>query len=145
MSSTGKDYFRPRGDITTVLDVTDRDAQDNTYFPLDTDGSWFHHEDHTRIYPTALSIQEFPHRGPAEWGQFFTFEVGSLHAGDLLHSVMLQIQLGSWYNPRVLYQLYRGELTTDVVGSAESYWTFCNSLGTSLVEYADLVVGGQTV
>jgi len=145
MSSAGKDYFRPRGDITTVLDVTDRDAQDNTYFPLDTDGSWFHHEEHARVYPTALSIQEFPHRGPAEWGQFFTFEVGSLHAGDLLHSIMLQIQLGSWYNPRVLYQLYRGELTTDVVGSAESYWTFCNSLGTSLVEYADLVVGGQTV
>ena len=39
---SGKDYFRPRGDITTVLDLTDRDAQDNTYFPIKTDETFFH-------------------------------------------------------------------------------------------------------
>jgi hypothetical protein len=47
MSSQGlssQDYFRPRGDITTVLDVTDRDSQDNTYFPIDSEHSYFHTE-----------------------------------------------------------------------------------------------------
>jgi hypothetical protein len=141
-------YVRPRGDITTILDLTDRDAQDNTYFPLDTEGSWFHTEE-KKTYPTAVSIQEFPQRGPAQWGGRMSFEIGSLAAmGDLLQSVMLQVKLGHWYNPRVLYQLYRGELTTDVdpgLGYVEEYWTFCNSLGTCLIEYADFIVNEQRV
>ena len=98
----GKDYLRPRGDITTVLDLADRDAQDNTYFPLDAEASWFHHEV-PKTYPTAMSIQEFPQRGPAKWGGRFSFEIGSLAtAGDLLQSVMLQVKLGHWYNHGVL-------------------------------------------
>lgn len=144
----GKDYLRPRGDITTVLDLADRDAQDNTYFPLDAEASWFHHE-MPKTYPTAVSIQEFPQRGPAHWGGRFSFEIGSLATvGDLLQSVMLQVKLGHWYNPRVLYQIYRGELTTDlnpVLGYSEEYWTFCNSLGTCLVEYADFIVNEQRI
>lgn len=148
MSSTGKDYFRPRGDITTVLDLTDRDAQDNTYFPLDTDRSWFHRSDKQSLqtYPTATSIQEFTQRGPAQWGQRFSFEIGSLSTtGDLLQSVMLQVKLGHWYNPRILYQLYHGEITTDLTTYSEEYWTFCNSLGTCLIEYADFIVNEQRI
>ena len=71
---SSKDYFRPRGDITTVLDLTDRDAQDNTYFPLNTEHSWFHREDNNTVHPTTMSIQEFTQRGPADWGQTCTFE-----------------------------------------------------------------------
>lgn len=144
---SAEDFTRPRGDITTVLDLVDRDSQDNTYFPLDAEGSWFHHEER-KTHPTTVSIQEFPQRGPAQWGGRFSFELGSLAtAGDLLQSVMLQITLGHWYNPRVLYQLYRGELTTYPTGSSEEeeYWTFCNSLGTCIVEYADFIVNEQTV
>ena len=144
----GNEYLRPRGDITTVLDLADRDSQDNTYFPLDAEGSWFHNEA-KKTYPTATSIQEFTQRGPAQWGQRFSFEIGSLATmGDLLQSVMLQVKLGHWYNPRVLYQLYRGELTTDLdplLDYAEEYWTFCNSLGTCLVEYADFIVNEQQI
>ena len=140
----GKDYFRPRGDITTVLDLTDRDSQDNTYFPLDTDGSWFHHE-RVKSYPTSVSVQEFTQRGPAQWGGRFSFEIGSLHAGDLLQSIALQIKLGHWYNPRVLYQIYQGELTTDLSNHAEEFWTYTNSLGTSIIEYADFIVNEQRI
>jgi len=126
----------------------DRDSQDNTYFPLDADKSWFHAEA-GRTHPTAVSIQEFTQRGPAQWGGRFSFEIGSLAAaGDLLQSILLQVKLGHWYNPRVLYQLYRGELTTDtdpLVGFSEEYWTFCNSLGTCIVEYADFVVNEQRI
>ena len=86
------DYFRPRGDITTVLDLTNRDPQDNTYFPLDTDESFFHRENKT-VYPSSLSVQEFTQRGPADWGQKMSFEIGALPAGDLLQAVILQFKL----------------------------------------------------
>lgn len=142
---SAKDYQRPRGDITTVLDLTDRDSQDNTYFPLDTVHSWFHRETNRTIYPSTLSVQEFPQRGPAEWGQKFSFEIGSLPAGDLLQAVMLQIQLGSWYNADVLKKLANGDITTDLLTHQEEYWTFMNSLGTGIIEYADFIVGDQTI
>ena len=158
---SSQDYFRPRGDITTVLDLVDRDAQDNTYFPIDSNFSWFHSgagasaPSHTLtpseagiasqiVHPTALSIQEFPQRGPAEWGQKCTFELGSLNAGDLLQSVILQIKLGSWYNNTIISQLTTASITTDPTQTT-AYWTYMNNIGTSLIEYADFVVNDQTI
>lgn len=142
---SAKDYFRPRGDITTVLDLTDRDAQDNTYFPIDATQSWFHREDHLTTHPTALSVQEFTQRGPASWGQTFSFEIGALPAGDLLQSVVLQIQLDSWYNNTIINQLSKGEITTDLTNYAEDYWTWMNGLGTGIIEHADFIVNDQTI
>jgi len=138
------DYTRPRGDITTVLDLTDRDAQDNTYFPVDTETSWFHRDPRT-IYPTTTSIQEATQRGPASWGHTFSFEIGSLPAGDMLQSVMLQLHLGSWYKGDILAALANGTVTTDLAGHAADYWTFINRMGTSIIESADFIVGDQTV
>jgi hypothetical protein len=146
---SAKDYFRPRGDITTVLDLTDRDSQDNTYFPLDTTHSWFHRGEigaanHT-VYPSALSVQEFTQRGPAQWGQKLSFEIGSLPAGDLLQSVILQIRLGSWYNGSIVQELSNGIIQPDLPTNAAEYWTFANSLGTSIIEYAEFIVNDQTI
>jgi hypothetical protein len=159
---SSNDYFRPRGDITTVLDLTDRDSQDNTYFPINTNNSWFHSgmpqssrtlpddtneiPPHTQtVHPTTLSIQEFPQRGPAEWGQKFTFEIGSLPAGDLLQSVVLQVKLGSWYDNSVISKLTNATITTDTVNQASSYWTYMNGLGASIIEYADFIANDQTI
>jgi len=152
---TSHDYFRPRGDITTVLDLADRDAQDNTYFPINTGVSWFHSgpsektdqiPPHTQtVYPTAASIQEFPQRGPADWGQKCTFELGSLPTGDLLQSVILQIKLGSWYDNTVISQLTSGAITPDIVNQASAYWTYVNSLGSSIIEYAEFIANDQTI
>jgi hypothetical protein len=145
---SGKDYFRPRGDITTVLDLTDRDAQDNTYFPLTTDETFFHRGDNKTAYPSALSVQEFTQRGPADWGQKLSFEIGSLPAGDLLQAVILQFKLGSWYNGDIIKRLSSGDITTDVTepnGYSDEYWTYINSLGTAIIEYADFIVNDQTI
>lgn len=142
---SSKDYFRPRGDITTVLDLTDRDSQDNTYTPIHTDQSWFHREDYKKVYPTSMSVQEFPQRGPAQWGQKMSFEIGSLSAGDLLQSIMLEIKLGSWYNDLIVKRLSTAEITTNVSSYANQYWTYCNTLGISIIEYADFIVNDQTI
>lgn len=142
---SGKDYFRPRGDITTVLDLTDRDSQDNTYFPLNTEESWFHRTDNKKAFPTTLSVQEFTQRGPADWGQKFSFEIGSLPAGDLLQAVILQFKLDSWYNGNIIKQLSAGEITTDTATYGSEYWTYANSLGTAIIEYAEFIVKDQTI
>jgi len=139
---SGKDYFRPRGDITTVLDLTDRDAQDNTYFPIKTDETFFHKENKT-AYPSSLSIQEFTQRGPADWGQKMSFELGSLNAGDLLQAVILQFKLGSWYNGSIIQQLQNGEISAN--SNSSEYWTYINSLGTVIVDYAEFIVNDQTI
>ena len=137
------DYFRPRGDITTVLDLVNRDSQDNTYFPITTDKSWFHYKN-TTVHPTALSIQEFTQRGPADWGQKCSFEIGSLAAGDLFQSIYVQIKLGSWYNESIVQQLALGQITLDQT-NLNQYWTYCNSLGSSIIEYAEFIVNDQTI
>ena len=139
------DYFRPRGDITTVLDLTDRDAQDNTYFPLDTNETFFHRGDHKTVYPSSVSVQEFTQRGPANWGQKFSFEIGALPAGDLLQAVILQFKLGSWYNGDIIKRLANGEIYADVAINPTDFWTYMNSLGTAIIEYADFIVNDQTI
>ena len=139
------DYFRPRGDITTVLDLTDRDSQDNTYFPLTTNISYFHRGDNNTIYPSATSVQEFTQRGPADWGQKFSFELGSLPAGDLLEAVILQFNLGSWYDGNTINRLAKGEIQANTNASAAQFWTYMNSLGTAIIEYADFIVNDQTI
>lgn len=136
------DYFRPRGDITTVLDLTNRDPQDNTYFPLDTDESFFHRENKT-VYPSSLSVQEFTQRGPADWGQKMSFEIGALPAGDLLQAVILQFKLGSWYNGSIIQKLQNGEIQTDP--QSDEYWTYMNSLGTAIIDHAEFIVNDQTI
>jgi len=140
---TSQDYFRPRGDITTVLDLTNRDSQDNTYFPIDSDKTWFHYKD-TITHPTAMSIQEFTQRGPADWGQKCSFEIGALSAGDLFHSIHVQIKLGSWYNESIVQQLQLGQIAVDPT-NLQQYWTYCNSLGTSIIESAEFIVNDQTI
>lgn len=147
---SAKDYFRPRGDITTVLDLTDRDSQDNTYFPITTDESWFHRDEHKKIYPSAVSVQEFTQRGPADWGQKFSFEIGALPAGDLLQAVILQFKVGSWYNGDIITKLAKGEITANIDplvpnSIKNQYWTFMNSLGTSIIESAEFIVNEQTI
>ena len=142
---SSNDYFRPRGDITTVLDLADRDSQDNTYFPIDAEGSWFHRKDHETAHPTAMSVQEFSQRGPADWGQTMSFEIGSLPAGDLLQGLILQIRVGHWYNETILKQLLTSQITTDLTTNPGQYWTFMNSLGTSIIEHADFIVKDQMI
>jgi Large eukaryotic DNA virus major capsid protein/Major capsid protein N-terminus len=137
------DYFRPRGDITTVLDLTDRDSQDNTYFPLNTNSSYFHRGGNNTIYPSATSVQEFTQRGPADWGQKLSFELGSLPAGDLLEAVILQFNLGSWYDGNTINRLSKGEIQANT--SAAQFWTYMNSLGTAIIEYAEFIVNDQTI
>jgi hypothetical protein len=89
-----------------------------------------------------MAAQEFTHKGTAAWGGRLTFEMGALQTGDLLQSITVQIKLGHWYNQRILQNIANG---TNVVDPSSSPWTYINSLGTSIIEYAEFEAGDQTL
>ena len=131
---------RPRGDITTVLDQVSRDEQDNILFPLDTNTTQFAADATRRHHPFSMSIQEFPYRGSAEWGNRFTFDLGAVGTGDMLFSVLVQVKLGHWLPDSILSALRQGTLTYQDPTQA---FVWANSLGTSMIAKAELEVGDQ--
>jgi Major capsid protein N-terminus/Large eukaryotic DNA virus major capsid protein len=133
---------RPRGPITTLLDLTDRDAQENDLFPLDTDITWFSRDGDRQTVSFTPQLQRIPFRGPAAFGQRFSFDVGSALVGDLLFGAVLQIRLGHWLDATTLLRLQSGAITyTD----ASAAWEYANVLGAVLIAQAELEIDGKTV
>jgi hypothetical protein len=132
-------YERAGGDIVTLLDLTPRDFQDNEYFPLGAEKTWWLPRNQ-KLNPFTLSIQEFPFRGPTVFGQRFTFDVKSVGCGDLLLNTMLQIELGHWLDDTTLLRLESGKykITSD-------FWAYAQALGASIVEKAELEIGDSTI
>jgi hypothetical protein len=133
---------RPLGTITTLLDLTNRDLQENDLFPLKTDTTWFARDTERRTLAFTPTIQEIPLRGPGAFGQRFTFDLGSLIVGDLLLGTVLQIRLAHWLDPQAQLQIQAGQLTYDVSGTA---WEYANSLGSAIIAQAELEIDGKTV
>lgn len=133
---------QPLGSITTLLDLTDRDEQENDLFPLKTEVTWFTRDKSRRTVSFSPQVQLVPFRGPAELGQRFTFDIGSTIVGDLLFGAALEIQLGHWLDAGVQNLLASGIYTyTDV----QTAWEYANSLGTSIIQSAELEIDGKTV
>lgn len=132
------DYVRPRGDITTVLDQADRDTQDDFLFPIDSNISWFSAPIKRRTINFTPQIQSFVHKGPAQWGGRFTFEIDKVSAGDLIHMVALRVRLGHWLDAQTLADLANNKLIyQDPTADA---WTYANAIGRVLVESAEIQV-----
>lgn len=136
------EYKRPGGDITTLLDLTNRDTQENDIFPLDTNITWFTRNQNRRNIPFVPTVQDFSFRGPASYGQRFTFDIGSLPCGDLIYGAVVQVKLSHWLDLTTLTKITNGTYTyTDISNS----WFFANSLGSILIEKAELEIDGVTI
>ena len=133
-------FSRPSGDIVTLLDLAPRDVQDNTFNPLSSDKTWWLPQER-RINPFTMCVQQFPFRGPTGFGQRFTFDLKSVGCGDLLFNTVLQIDLDHWLNDTDLMRLEGGRYTT----TDPSIWFYANSLGTVILEKAELEVNEQTI
>jgi hypothetical protein len=129
-------------DITTLLDLTPRDFQDNHYFPLDAQSTWWLPTPDRKIHPLSLSLQQFPFRGPTSFGQKFTFDVPSVGCGDILMSTFVQIELGHWLDDTSLCRFQTGQY---VYAPGQTVWNYTNSLGTTIIERAELEVNGVTI
>ena len=136
------EFKRPRGDITTLLDLTDRDVQENDFFPLDTATTWFTRNPDRRTIPFVPVVQDFSFRGPASYGQRFSFEIGSLPCGDVLLGTAVQVKLSHWLDLTTQVLISSGQYTYDTPSDA---FFFANSIGSALIEKAELEIEGVTV
>ena len=136
------EYKRPGGDITTLLDLTDRDTQENDLFPLNTSITWFTRNQNRRSIPFVPNIQDFSFRGPASYGQRFTFDIGSLPCGDLIYGTGIQVKLSHWLDLTTLTNIVAGNYTYTNISDS---WFFANSLGSILIEKAELEIDGVTI
>ena len=133
---------KPLGTITTRLDLTNRDLQENDFFPLKTETTWFARNTERRVLAFTPVVQEIPLRGPGAFGQRFSFDLGSLIVGDVLLGTILQIRLDHWLDPQSQLQVEAGLLSYDVSGTA---WEYANSLGTAIIAQAELEIDGKTI
>ena len=133
---------RPLGEITTLLDLTDRDLQENDQHPLTTELTWFTRDTQRRVLSFSPTLQEIPLRGPGAFGQRFSFDLGSILVGDIMLGTALQIHLDHWLDPQtqLLYQTGRLTYTQPTLA-----WEYANSLGTSIIQQAELEIDGKTV
>jgi hypothetical protein len=141
-SSSINDEEKAAGPITTLLDLTNRDLQENDLFPLRTEITWFARDQERRLLPFAPVVQETALRGPGAFGQRFTFDLGSVMVGDLLLGTALQIRLDHWLDPQSQNIYAAGKLVYQDVSSA---WEYANSLGSSIIQLAELEVDGKTL
>ena len=130
------------GPITTLLDLTNRDIQEDDLFPLRSEVTWFTRDQERRLLPFAPVIQETALRGPAAFGQRFTFDLGSIMVGDLLLGTALQIRLGHWLDAQTQNVYQAGKLSYKDRGEA---WEYANSLGTAIIQLAELEIDGKTI
>lgn len=133
---------RPRGDITTLLDLTSRDSQDDYYTPLGSETTWFTRDTERRNRPFVPAVQNFAFRGPAAFGQRFSFDIGSVACGDLLFAVFLQIKLGHWFDPTTVLRIQSGRYKYVDPNQA---WYYANSFGTVVLAKAELEVEDQII
>jgi hypothetical protein len=145
MNSQG--FSRPGGDIVTLLDLTPRDFQDGEYTPLQAEKTWWLPDQTRRLRPFSLSVQQFPFRGPTAFGQRFTFDIGSVSAGDLLFSTVIAIELGHWFDDTSILRFEAGKY--DYEKYDQKYvgdpWFYANSLGSVILQQAELEVNEQTI
>ncbi len=142
MSSAPQSFKRPAGDITTLLDLTNRDAQDNAYFPLKADTSWWSRSPDRRFTPYVPVLQDFQYRGPAAFGQRFTFDVASQTCGDLLLGAVLQLQLTHWLDLQSVLQL---QAQNYVYQNPQEAWYYTNAIGQILLQKVELEIDGVTI
>lgn len=136
------EYKRPGGDITTLLDLVDRDEEDNDIFPLDTNITWFTRDANRRTVPFVPVVQDFSFRGPANYGQRFSFDIGSFPCGDLMLGALIQINLSHWFDLTTQLNITTG---TYVYTNPDTAFFFANSLGSCIIEKAELELEGVTI
>lgn len=142
-------FQRPGGDIVTLLDLTPRDMQDSEYTPLGAEKTWWLPDEDRRIRPFSTGVQTFPFRGPAAFGQRFTFNVGSVNCGDILMSTLIQINLGHWFDDTTILRFESGRYSYPQVNGtldpSSNPWFYASSLGSVILARAELEIDDQTL
>jgi len=143
-SASINDEMKASGPITTLLDLVNRDQQENDLFPMRTEMTWFARDTERRMTPFTPVLQEIALRGPGSFAQRFTFDLGSIVVGDLLVGTALQIQLDHWMDLQTR-NMYMAEKLTYSAEERQTAWEYANSLGTCIIQSAELEIDGKTI
>jgi hypothetical protein len=130
----------PLADKTTVIDAIDRGELDDYIFPADIQTSLFSPEvKSVRSLPFSTSVDETVARGSQIFGGTATFDIDSRACGDLLLQAYVNVELEHWLPEYIRSGLNTGALVY-MDNSGELPWTYVNSMGTALIEWASLQV-----
>lgn len=130
----------PLADKTTVIDAIDRGELDDYIFPADIQTSLFSPEIlSTRSLPFSTSVDETVARGSQTYGGIVTFDIDSRTCGDFLLQAYLNVELDHWLPESIRAGLNSG-FYIPIDNSGEPAWTYANSMGTALIEWASLQV-----
>jgi hypothetical protein len=130
----------PLADKTTVIDAVDRGELDDYIFPADIQTSLFSPEYNSiRTLPFSTSVEETVARGSTTYGGTMTFNIDSRSCGDLLLQAYVAVDLDHWLPEDIRAGLNSGHYRY-VDESGEPAWTYVNSMGTALIEWASLQV-----
>ncbi len=130
----------PLADKTTVIDVIDRGELDDYIFPADIKTSFFSPEVlSARSLPFSTSVDETVARGSQTFGGTVTFDIDSRTCGDLLLQAYVNVELDHWLPEDIRAGLNSG-FYVYIDNSGEPAWTYANSMGTALIEWASLQV-----
>jgi hypothetical protein len=92
--------------------------------------------------PFVPVLQDFQYRGPAAFGQRFTFDIAAQTSGDLLLGAVLQLQLSSWFDLTTVLNLQSQKLEYQTPSEA---WFYANAIGQILLQKVELEVDGSTL
>lgn len=133
----------PIGDITTVLDIADRDNQDDYFFPISTDNTQFSGI-HALFNTSSMAIQDYVHTGTAEWGGYLSFAPDTKQSGDLIQAFTLEFKLNHWYSEEAVANLEGGIWAIEDTTTQE-VWSYINGLGNAMFESVEITAGDQTL
>jgi Large eukaryotic DNA virus major capsid protein/Major capsid protein N-terminus len=133
----------PIGDYTTVLDIAERDSQTDYFFPINTKNTQFSALD--KLYnTTSISIQDYVHKGSADWGGKLSFNPDTKQSGDLIQGITLEFKVSHWYSAEAISKLESGEW---IIAPAvqQELWGYVNGLGNAMIESIEITAGDQTL
>jgi hypothetical protein len=135
---------RPKGDITTVLDLTSRDAQDDMLYPLSSDITLFT-MDRSGKKPLRItpSLHEVGPRGPTAFGQKCVFPLQPLQLPDIINRIYIQIDLDHWFSNTVRMNILSGVYSFP--SDPDTLWEYVNGLGISIIQEASFEIGDTTI
>ena len=133
----------PVGEIKKMVSLVDRTDFDEFVYPKDTTN--------TEFQPNFQTYQNFTHEsvvwpfiGSPKWGQRITFSVPWPWQADFLNTITLRLKPNSWL-PANAQQHIGPEVADWTPTDIADFWVWANSLGTSVIQLAEMEVDGVII
>ena len=134
---------RPIGELKKIVTLVDRTDFDEFVYPADAPSTRFQPQQKPYHNYTQETVV-WPFAGGPQWGQRVTFSVPWPWQGDFLNWIALRLKPISWLAPSDQSRI--GPTVGDWVPTdPSSFWVWVNSLGTAVIQLAEMEVDGVVI